>query len=167
MNNWVEIDVPNLNQEQKKVVERGVDKARKHGLGGGLKKITDTPMMVGAPMEYSDNINTVIINPENFTQKFFEEADYDTTTNNRVDATVHECVHGKHNQVWGGYGEVELSSRDQEILKEEVSEYSSRNPKEAIAEIAVGLIKGEEYPESVRDLYRKYHGPELNKVETF
>lgn len=54
-----------------------------------------------------------------------------------------------------------LDRGDARILKSEVSHYASRNPLEAVAEIAVKMFQGEEVSDELIEIYQKYGGPEL------
>ena len=58
-------------------------------------------------------------------------------------------------------------SVSEEGVESEVSQYATANYAEFVAEVFTGLVKGEEYSETVMDKYQNVHGPPLGEVEQF
>jgi len=55
----------------------------------------------------------------------------------------------------------------EEGVESEVSQYATANYAEFVAEVFTGLVKGEEYSDTVMDKYQNVHGPPLEEVEQF
>ena len=80
------------------------------------------------------------------------------------DILLHEIGHALHSELTEGatlpFVDHDL---DSDFVRENVSDYADTNANELVAEVFLGLLKGESYPEEIIEEYNRLSGPEFDE----
>jgi uncharacterized membrane protein (UPF0127 family) len=128
---------------------------------------------IPAVAAYMPGPQKMVFNPERFTREHIQSIQEDYVTKGLRDTVLHEAMHAMHmdslkkdsdykfEETVMGMMKKGLYVGEKALLRELVSDYSTTNALEAVAEIGTKILKGEEVRDEALYVYERCLGPEL------
>jgi len=168
----------NISEQTQQQLQRGLSKAAESGFADSVTGITELDPDMNAVLtdtlaRFDPETKTIAINTDSMNQETLDTLGDNFAVGDSVeDLIVHETIHARHAEalIADDYSveqmreellRGDLPPKEQELMKEQVSDYAASNPLEVVAEVGTKISLGEPVSDEVLQIYNKYGGPDL------